>query len=917
MTRHNLAPLLISVLAVVLVLLGLLAAAGWGVSRYLQQPPPVVTATALAPLVGHTGPVRGVAWSGDGSRIATASADKTIRIWDAAASRLLGMLTGHKGEVVSIAVDRTGGHVVSASWDNTVRLWDANTNAEMQRLDAAALGVAISDEGRWVACVVGSQVRLWDTAGGAELTAIGNHGGAADGVAITGNGDRMASVGEAGSVTVWDPLKPNVAVSLTGSGFTNRVTTVAFSTDGGRLAAAGQDRVVVLWDWRQDPRKPIAALRGHTDFVSCVAFSGDGRLMVSGSDDGTIRLWDPGTAKELGPPLQIQAPVACVAVSPDGRRIAAGVGNDVLLWQVTYPGEESAPIPPQPPPDKGTDPPPDKPPVSPPEKTITPPEIPPEWLNSRFGEWAIYRGTNPRHDGALIVSQVSNQAIYVAPESVGEIHECDRDGKWWVIHPSGERLPENLNYVPIADFLPAKRAAPPHAADRATYDFTNWKVTVGESQIVLVNSVVNRLAGPGAESAHGLIIGREAVEFKYAGRTYGAAERVAKKPPVSLEKLPVAADWLNTRFGNWSIMESHHKGWPGAFLVSREPRQVIAIHSGSVGWIYHWDAAGHCQLLLPSSPTPTTHAFKDLRIEDYLEAPLPERAPAKSVYSLKNWRIDVSDDQIEFTNAAASENQGRLIITRSSDDFQYVGRIFSPTLTQIAKKPEPKGPPPPDTTEAAAQLQRLQGTWVHPKLDLRVKFEGDQFTYETFGKVAIAGTFSLRTDTVPAGIDIVLSEGKDMGRVIQSIYRFGPGDKLDLVEAKVGMARPINFSAGAYLELQRSGTVAAGNSMPSPPKVVLDVTGRLGGAGSTKYYDVVFEANKTYVIDMKRPAGSSIDPYLTLYDPGGKAVAFDDDGGGFPNARIVHRAARAGRYRVMCSGFGATFGAYTLSVVRQ
>ena len=79
----------------------------------------------LLKLQGHTGAVRSVFMSADGTRVISGSTDKSIRIWDAASGKELSRLEGHTNVVMSVCMSTDGTRVISGSYDKTVRIWDA------------------------------------------------------------------------------------------------------------------------------------------------------------------------------------------------------------------------------------------------------------------------------------------------------------------------------------------------------------------------------------------------------------------------------------------------------------------------------------------------------------------------------------------------------------------------------------------------------------------------------------------------------------------------------------------------------------------------------------------------------------------------------------------------------------------------
>ena len=274
----------------------------------------------LSALCAHEQRIYHAAFSPDGRRSVTASADHTARVWDTSTGQLLLPPLKHEDDVRKAAFSPDGRRIVTYSHEGMMRIWDAATGQQV------CPGIQHSLEPRSIAFSPDSQ-RI--------VTSSGAHSISEEEIVqrIFPNGQRVVvphSPGETvGQAQVWDaatgqPIGPALRHAAA-------VHQARFSPDGQKIVTVSDDQTAVIWD--ASTGQAIAPPLKHGAKVRQAVFSPDGRLVLTASEDGTAQLWDAATGRLLGSPLRHAKGVLHAAFSPDGRKIVTTSRDQTAcLW---------------------------------------------------------------------------------------------------------------------------------------------------------------------------------------------------------------------------------------------------------------------------------------------------------------------------------------------------------------------------------------------------------------------------------------------------------------------------------------------------------------------------------------------------------------------------------------------------------
>jgi WD40 repeat protein len=321
-------------------------------------------------LEAHTGSVTHLSWHHPTNTLASSGGknDLSIRLWDMTTRLPIATLKGHTDVVYGVSFHRSGKILASASWDKTVKIWtrEGKLVATLGHADAVN-SVVFSPDGKWL--VTGSDdgsIRrwtvtddmlannvnwkllplLWQAIEPQQIPPTAKKP-IVQSVNVSPDNRYVISTGNDGNIKVWS--LDTGALAQTFRGHTDGTYYTSFSPDGKTLLSTSADNTLKIWDWQGGKLKTTLKCNSdrdrecHRDRVNSALFSPDGKTIASASNDGTIGLWriDPTWRLEptfIGQLKSHRDRVYHIQFAPDGKSfVSASADRTIRSWQIASP----------------------------------------------------------------------------------------------------------------------------------------------------------------------------------------------------------------------------------------------------------------------------------------------------------------------------------------------------------------------------------------------------------------------------------------------------------------------------------------------------------------------------------------------------------------------------------------------------
>ena len=286
---------------------------------------------------GHQGTIGRIAWSPCGRFIASPSADKTIRIWDAKNGECLKVLRQHDEETYELAWSPEG-EVLASAFGGTIAVWNTKSYGLTKKWDGHSAIVRCllwSPDGTRLASGSDDKtIAIWGRRRWEKVATLRGHSAIVTGCAWSPNGEAFVSSSAVGdnSLRLWNLETGSSTGTLVGH--SAGVYCVSWSPNNIDVASGSGDKAIRIWN--SETCTTTQVLEGHTGFVADVQYSPEGRVLISKGLDDNLRLWDVQTGRKIGTVAEYCSgwDWGKIALHPDSTSLATTDRTVIRIWEL-------------------------------------------------------------------------------------------------------------------------------------------------------------------------------------------------------------------------------------------------------------------------------------------------------------------------------------------------------------------------------------------------------------------------------------------------------------------------------------------------------------------------------------------------------------------------------------------------------
>jgi WD40 repeat protein/serine/threonine protein kinase/DNA-binding XRE family transcriptional regulator len=296
------------------------------------------TGEQLLVLAGETRGIYSMAYSPDGSKVAAVGDDGVLHVWDANTGEKLISPVTEKAGFRAVVFSHDGEYIYTGGQDSTVRIWDVATGDNLKTLvghSGVVISLALSPDGQFLASGCPDELKYWELSPGKELFVAPFIYPSGGGITLTPDGSTLVANGSTKTINLYNPLNGEqldtfMQVELAEG---EQLGRLVFTPDGKYLIAAVSNGDLIVFDY--ESREQVMTLRGHTGAILGADISSDGRYLVTSGFDNKAIVWDLNSGELVTEYTGHAHWVLDVIFSLDDKQvISASADGTVHVWDL-------------------------------------------------------------------------------------------------------------------------------------------------------------------------------------------------------------------------------------------------------------------------------------------------------------------------------------------------------------------------------------------------------------------------------------------------------------------------------------------------------------------------------------------------------------------------------------------------------